>query len=335
MRALFADLRRASRGEVIEMAPLAPRTSVRVGGSAKFWVRPNDPKALVDVLAVLSNAQVPWLSLGGGANTIVGDRGVDGVVIRLGQDLVPEEVSDSGDSVVLTLGAGAPIARFLSFARENRGVGVAWAAGIPGTVGGLVAMNAGTPAGCMADHLLAVEVATADGLRWIDAAQLRLGYRHCELARGCIVTRARCKARRGSDAELAEQQQVAKADVDRRRASQPLQLPNSGSVFVNPNGDFAGRLIEQAGLKGTTRGGAQISDRHANFIVNLGRATAANVVELIALARAAVLAKSGVELKPEVRLVGDFEPPLPPELEPHHLQPAVPDAAKPRPGVRT
>ncbi|MFL6742235.1 MAG: hypothetical protein ACJ8FG_11630 [Sphingomicrobium sp.] len=98
--------------------------------------------------------------------------------------------------------------------------------------------------------------------------------------------------------------------------------------------DFAGRLIEQAGLKGTTRGGAQISDRHANFIVNLGRATAANVVELIALARAAVLAKSGVELKPEVRLVGDFDPPLPPDLEPHHHQPAAAESAKPRTGVR-
>jgi len=334
MRALLADLRRASRGEVIEMAPLAPRTSVRVGGSAKFWVRPNDPKALVEVLAVLSNAGMPWLSLGGGANTIVGDRGVNGTVIRLGQDLAPEEVDSRGDSVVFTLGAGAAIARFLSLAREHHGVGVAWAAGIPGTVGGLVAMNAGTPLGCMADHLLAVEVATAEGLRWIDAADLHLGYRHCELPRGCIVTRARCKVRRGSDAELAEQQQVAKADVDRRRATQPLGLPNSGSVFVNPKGDFAGRLIEQAGLKGTTRGGAQISDRHANFIVNLGRATAANVVELIALARATVLAKAGVELKPEVRLVGDFDPPLPAELEPHHLQPAGPDSAKSRQGAR-
>jgi UDP-N-acetylmuramate dehydrogenase len=334
VRNLLADLRRASRGEVIEMAPLAPRTSVRVGGSAKFWVRPNDAKALVDVLGVLANAGMPWVSLGGGANTIVGDRGVNGAVIRLGQELAPEEVTESGDSVTLTLGAGAAIARFLSLAREHRGVGVAWAAGIPGTVGGLVAMNAGTPAGCMADHLLAVEVATAEGLRWIDAKDLHLGYRHCEIPRGSIVVRARCKVRRGTDAELAEQQQVAKADVDKRRATQPLTLPNSGSVFVNPPGDFAGRLIEQAGLKGTTRGGAQISDKHANFIVNQGRASAANVVELIALARGAVLAKFGVELKPEVRLVGDFDPPLPPELEPHHVKLPAPGPVEPRQRVR-
>src|SRR5207237_830840 len=120
--------------------------------------------------------------------------------------------------------------------------------------------------------------------------------RHCELPPGSVLTRARCKVRRGSEGDLLEQQRVAKADVDRRRATQPLSQPNSGSVFVNPPGDFAGRLIEQAGLKGTVRGGAQISERHANFIVNLGTARAADVVELIALARKTVHAASGVEL---------------------------------------
>ena len=323
MSALLVDLRRLARGEVLEQAPLAPRTSVRVGGAAKIWVKPRDANALVEVLGALAGAAVPWFSLGGGANTIVGDGGVSGAVIRLGQDFASEEVEQATDHVLLTLGAGAPIARFLSLAKQERGVGVAWAAGIPGTVGGLVAMNAGTPSGCMADHLLAAEVATPDGVRWIDAADLRLGYRHCELPRGAVLTRARCRVRRVSDAEILEQQRVAKADVDRRRATQPLTLPNSGSVFVNPRGDFAGRLIEQAGLKGMTKGGAQISDRHANFIVNLGGARAADVVELIALARRTVLEKSGVSLKPEVRLVGDFEPPLPAELEAHHLQPVL------------
>ncbi len=323
MSALVADLRRASRGEVIEQVPLAPRTSVRVGGPARLFVRPQDPRALVESLRVLSGAGVGWFSLGGGANTIVGDRGVDGAVLRLAQDFASEEVEEAGDHVILTLGAGAPIARFLSLAKEQRGVGVAWAAGIPGTVGGLVAMNAGTPAGCMADHLLAAEVATPAGLRWIEAGDLKLSYRHCELPRGSVLTRARCKVRRGSDAELIEQQRVAKADVDRRRATQPLTLPNSGSVFVNPPGDFAGRLIEHAGLKGRIQGGAQISDKHANFIVNLGGAKAADVVALIALARRTVLEATGIELKPEVKLVGDFDPELPPELVPHHVAPVL------------
>lgn len=323
MTGLLADLRRAARGEVLEQVPLAPRTSVRVGGPARLMVKPRDPGALVDVLAALSGAATPWFSLGGGANTIVGDAGVNGAVLRLGPDFASEEVEEAGDHVVLTLGAGAPIARFLSLAKEQRCVGVAWAAGIPGTVGGLVAMNAGTPAGCMADHLLAAEVATPAGLRWIEARDLHLAYRHCELPRGAVLTRARCSVRRGTDGELLEQQRTAKADVDRRRATQPLTLPNSGSVFVNPPGDFAGRLIEKAGLKGTTVGGAQISERHANFIVNLGGAKAADVVELIATARRAVLQMSGIELKPEVRLVGDFDPPLPPELEPAHVLPVL------------
>ncbi|MCA1828698.1 MAG: UDP-N-acetylmuramate dehydrogenase [Myxococcales bacterium] len=318
---MIAEIRRAARGEALENVALAPRTSVRVGGPARFFVRPRDPPALVEVLEVLSGAAVGWISLGGGANTIVGDRGVAGAVLRLAQDFAAEEVEEAGDHVVITLGAGAPIARFLSLAKEQRGVGVAWSAGIPGTVGGLVAMNAGTPAGCMADHLIAAEVATPDGLRWIPAADLHLSYRHCELPRGAVLTRARCRIRRGTDAEILEQQRAAKADVDKRRATQPLTLPNSGSVFVNPPGDFAGRLIEQAGLKGFRKGGAQISDKHANFIVNLGGARASDVIDLIAKARASVLEKTGVELKPEVRLFGDFDPPLPKELEPHHVAP--------------
>jgi UDP-N-acetylmuramate dehydrogenase len=321
--AFLPELRRAARGEVLEQVPLAPRTSVRVGGAARLWIKPQDARALVDVLNLLAGAGVAWFSLGGGANTILGDRGVDGAVIRLGQDFLDEEVEEAGDHVVVTLGAGAPIARFLSLAKEQRGVGVAWAAGIPGTMGGLVAMNGGTPAGCMADHLLAAEVATPEGLRWIDAKALNLSYRHCELPSGSVLTRARCRVRRGSESEILEQQRAAKADVDRRRATQPLGQPNSGSVFVNPPGDFAGRLIEQAGLKGHTRGAAQISDKHANFIVNLGGAKAAEVVELIALARKTVLAATGIELKPEVKLVGTFDPPLPPELEGHHVEPEV------------
>jgi len=324
---MLADLRRAARGEVLEQVPLAPRTSVRVGGPARMLLKPADPKALVDVLGLLAGAAVPWLALGGGANTIVGDLGVDGAVIRLGQDFASEEVEEAGDHVVLTLGAGAPIARFLSLAKEQRGIGVAWAAGIPGTVGGLVAMNAGTPAGCMADHLAAVEVAEPGGLRWIDANALRLAYRHCELPHGSVLSRARCLVRRGSEADLLEQQRVAKADVDRRRATQPLTQPNSGSVFVNPPGDFAGRLIEQAGLKGTAQGGAQISERHANFIVNLGGARAADVVALIALARRTVLAATGIALTPEVRLVGDFDPALPAELQPYQVRPSLPGSS--------
>jgi len=323
MSELAGTLRRVARGEVHEGLPLAARTSVRVGGPAHLWVRPRDPEALVAVLGVLCDAGVPWFSLGGGANTIVGDGGIEGCVLQLGRDFVDESVEEGGDHAVLVLGAGAPIARFISLAREQRGVGVAWAAGIPGTIGGMVTMNAGTNTGSAKGHLDAVEVATPDGLRWLPATELKLSYRHCELPRGAVLTRARCRVRRGNEDEQHEDVRAAKADVDRRRASQPLSLPNSGSVFVNPKGDFAGRLIEQAGLKGARRGGAQISEKHANFIVNLGEARASDVVDLIALARRAVLAMSGIELVPEVRLVGTFHPSLPEELSPYHFLPVL------------
>jgi UDP-N-acetylmuramate dehydrogenase len=323
MTELVSALQRASRGEVLRDVPLAPRTSVRVGGPAQLWVRPRDPEALVAVLGILCDAGVPWFTLGGGANTVVGDAGVEGAVLKLGPDFASEQVEEGGDHALLTLGAGAPIARFVSLAREQRAVGVAWAAGIPGTVGGMVTMNAGTRVGAAADHLEAVEVATPDGLRWLAASELRLSYRHCELPEGAVLTRARCRVRRGDESLVQEDARAAKADVERRRSTQPLSQPNSGSVFVNPGGDFAGRLVEQVGLKGARRGGAQISEKHANFIVNLGDATAADVVELIALARNTVLSATGIELHPEVRLVGTFRPPLPPELEPHHFVPVL------------
>jgi UDP-N-acetylmuramate dehydrogenase len=317
-------LRRASQGEVAADVPLAQRTSVRVGGPARLLIKPRSPETLVATLRALTIEALPWHALGGGANTVVGDGGVDGAVLRLGPDFASETVEEFGDHVVVTLGAGTPGARLLALAREQRCVGIAaWGAGIPGTVGGWTAMNAGTPAGSMSDHLEAVEIASPEGLSWMGAAELRLGYRRCELPPGAVLTRARCRLRRGSEAERAHEERAVKADLDKRRATQPLTQPNSGSVFVNPPGNFAGRLIETAGLKGTRRGGAQISPRHANFIVNLGDATAHDVVELILLSRRAVRNATGIELVPEVRLVGTFEPALPPELEAHHQMPRL------------
>jgi len=312
--ALLRDVKAAARGEVQTDVPLAGRTSVRVGGPARLFVRPKDPPALAAVLRLLRGAGESWHALGGGANTIIGDAGIEGAVIKLGPDFADELIEEGGDHVVLTLCAGAPSARLLQVSRNERCAGVAWVAGIPGTIGGLVAMNAGTPAGCMADHLIAVEVATADGMRWVDAKDLKLAYRHCELPRDSLVVRAKCSVKRGTEADLRVEARAAQDDLDKRRAAQPLTQPNSGSVFVNPPNDYAGRLIEAAGLKGTQRGGAQISERHANFIVNLDGAKAADVVDLIVLALRTVKQKFGIALKPEVRLVGTFVPELPSEL---------------------
>jgi UDP-N-acetylmuramate dehydrogenase len=319
---LLHELRLAAQGDVAEGQPLAQRTTLRVGGPARFSIRPRDPAALVACLLRCSEAGVGWMTLGGGSDTIVGDGGVDGAVIRLLPDFCVDEVEEFGDHVSITLGAGATTAHLLQLVKEQNGVGVAaWASGIPGTVGGMVALNAGTPAGAMSDHLEAVEVATPDGLSWLGADKLKLGYRSCRLPAGAVLTRARLRIRRGSDAERISEQRAVRVDLEKRRATQPLNQPNFGSVFVNPPGNFAGRLIEQAGLKGARRGGAQISARHANFIVNLGEATAADVVELILLALRSVKNATGIELRPEVKLVGAFTPPLAEELLPFHQKP--------------
>ena len=330
MTDLVDILRKACQGEVAEAFPLATRTSMRVGGPAKFLVRPRDAQSLVATLGVLSDAGLGWMTLGAGSDTIVGDGGVEGAVVRLGPDFCADEVEEFGDTVSITMGAGAPTARFVQLAREQNGVGVAcWAAGIPGSIGGMVALNAGTPAGSMSDHLEAVEVAGPDGLTWLGADKLKLGYRTCKLPAGVVLTRARCRVRRGSEAERAHEQRAVRIDLDKRRTTQPLTQPNAGSVFVNPKGNFAGRLIETAGLKGAKRGGAQFSTRHANFIVNLGGATAADVAELITLAIRSVRNATGIELKPETKLVGTFTPPLSPELTPLNQLPVrLPRGAK-------
>jgi UDP-N-acetylenolpyruvoylglucosamine reductase len=212
---LIELLKKVSRGDVQEQVPLDHRTSVRVGGAAKLLVRPKDPAALVATLGALSDAGVPWVALGGGANTLVGDGGIDGAVIRIAPDFCTDEIEEQGDGFTLTVGAGAPSGRFVSLVREQNGVGIgSWACGIPGTVGGMVTMNAGTPHGTMSDCLEAVEVATPDGLTWLGADKLKFSYRKCSLPSGAILTRARCKVRRGSEAERAHEQRAIRVELE-------------------------------------------------------------------------------------------------------------------------
>lgn len=298
------------RGEAKRDVPLAPRTSVRVGGAADLFVRPVDVDDLVSLLAVARELGVPVWSLGGGANTIVGDGGVRGITLKLPNDSARAPVEESADGrVVFELGAGAPSARLTQMAKAHGLLGAEWAAGIPGTVGGLTAMNAGTRAGEMKDCVTDVLLCSADGARWLPASELRFAYRHADL-HGGIVWRVRVSLRRGSPDEVARSVDAMERDRAYRRNTQPLHLPNSGSVFRNPPGDHAGRLVEAAGLKGRVEGGAQISEQHANFIVNLGGASARDVTTLISLARTLVRERFSIELAPEVRLVGEFAPSL-------------------------
>ncbi len=291
--------------EVTAGAPLAPLTSVRVGGPAEALVRPRSPEALVALLRLVREEGVPLSLLGGGANTLVGDGGVPGVTVKLPGDLFPELADVGAEEGRLTLGAGAAIVRLINLMRTHGLVGAEFLAGIPGTLGGAVAMNAGTKNGECFRVVEAVEVATADGVGWLSKAEIPHRYRHSELPPGGIVTRVRFALRKG---DLEASKKVMDEDLAYRKRSQPLSQPNFGSVFTNPPGDFAGRLIESVGLKGHSSGRAQVSTLHANWIVNLGGATARDVFSLLTLMQQRVREERGVELHPEVKRVGVFEP---------------------------
>jgi UDP-N-acetylmuramate dehydrogenase len=280
-------------------APLAPWCTVRVGGSADALIRPPNPDVLVAILSQAKKARIPITLLGGGANTVVGDLGVRGVTLKLPADIAPEVI----DGPLITLSAGSAIARIVTVMKQQKLVGAEFVAGIPGTLGGAVAMNAGTKNGETMTVVDALELATADGVGWVPASSLEYEYRHTHLPPGAIVVRVRFKLREG---DLAESQRKMDEDLGYRKRTQPLSQPNFGSVFTNPPGRFAGALIESVKLKGHTIGGAQISEKHANWIVNLGGAKAADVVALMTLAQTRVREATGVELHPEVKRIGEF-----------------------------
>ena len=283
---------------------LAPWTSLRVGGPAELLVRPRTPEALVSVLSRARAERVPVHVLGGGANTLVGDLGIFGVTLKLPPDLFAEEVHPlaSGGGLV-TLGAGAAIVRLTNVMRARGWVGAEFLAGIPGTIGGAVAMNAGTKNGECERVLDAVELATPDGIGWVPRSALTIRYRFTELPAGAMVTRARFRL---PDGDVVASRAAMEADLSYRKRTQPLSQPNCGSVFQNPPGDHAGRLIDSVGRKGAQLGSAQISTLHANWIVNLGGARAADVVGLIERAQVRVREATGITLVPEVKRVGAF-----------------------------
>lgn len=296
-------LERLAPAEVKRDVPLAPWCTVRVGGAAEVLVRPQSADTLVSALALARDTGTPVSVLGLGANTIVGDLGVPGVTLKLPPATFKEEVALDAEGGTLTVSAGAAIARLVTLMKQHRLVGAEFLAGVPGTIGGAVTMNAGTKHGEALSRVLELELATADGVGWVPRPAFR--YRHTELPPGAVVTRARFRLPVG---DVAASQAAMDADLSYRKRTQPLSQPSFGSVFTNPPGHHAGALIEQVGLKGHTLGGAQISTLHANWIVNLGGATAHDVTRLMALAQARVQEAHGVSLVPEVKRLGRFLP---------------------------
>jgi UDP-N-acetylmuramate dehydrogenase len=287
-------------GRVRADEPLARHTSFRIGGPADVLAIPDTALELAAVVRAAAAAGAPLTMLGGGSNMLIGDGGIRGVVVKLGGGF--RRVV--WDGACVEAGAAVQLGRL---AREAAGRGLAgleYAEGIPGTVGGALFMNAGAYGGEVAGSVDAVEgVDAAGALRRLARGALAFSYRRTALPAGFLVTAVRFRLR--PEAAEAVQARLAAAR-DRRTASQPQGSANAGSIFKNPPGDFAGRLVEVAGLKGVRVGGARISERHGNFIVNDGRARATDVQALMQEAQRVVWERSGVWLEPEVRLVGSW-----------------------------
>lgn len=293
--ALIATLRRHGL-EVVPDAPLARRTWWRVGGPADALVTVSSLDGLQILQAEAARADLPVTVLGKGSNVLIHDDGVEGLVVVLAGALADSSQHDD----IGHAGAGLANTVWLARLRKAGRAGLACLAGIPGTVGGAVAMNAGSTLGELSDVLVEVDVVTREGsVQTLPATALSMAYRHSELPEGAIVAAAR--VRLSDDPQEAERVQ---AFLARRKATQPLDKPSCGSTFTNPPGDAAGRLIDAAGLKGARIGGAAVSEKHANFLLNTGDATAADLSALIAHVQDQVARRHGVRLVPEVRRLG-------------------------------
>ena len=299
--AALIDAIRARLGERARPGePLARHTSFRIGGPADLLVLPDTPEELAHVLGTATAFGARLTLLGGGSNVLVGDGGMRGVVVKLGPGFA--RVEWNGE--LLRAGAAVQLGR-LARAAAGRGLaGLEYAEGIPGTVGGALFMNAGAYGGELAPAVESVEGLGRDGRAFaLPGRELVFGYRHSALPPGFVVTAVRLRLRRDESDQVRNRMDEART---RRTAAQPHGGANAGSIFKNPNGDHAGRLIEIAGLKGTRAGRARISERHANFIVNEGGARAADVKALMDVAQRVVWERSGVWLQPEVQLVGSW-----------------------------
>jgi len=285
--------------------PLARFTSMKIGGPADYFIDVEDGAALAAVLPLLRRHDTPVCLLGNGTNVLVSDRGVRGAVLHLGGEFKKVVWHDEGDSVRVAVGAAYAVTQLVREAVRKGYAGLEFAEGIPGSVGGALVMNAGAYGSEFEKVVEQVEAVNAAGEPILFArAEMTFTYRDSHLPAGIVVTRVAIRLQK---AEAVAVSSKLRELVGKRKSSQPSGNPNSGSMFRNPPGDFAGRLIEAAGLKGKRVGQAQIAERHGNFIVNLGGAKADDVRQLMELARSEVQRQFGVELIPEVKLLGEWQ----------------------------
>ncbi len=281
--------------------PMKKHTTFRIGGPADYFLMPQSEKEAADAVAVCREEQVPYSIVGNGSNLLVSDSGYRGVVIQLYKEM--SRVQTEGTHIYAQ--AGASLAKVAAAAMEAGLAGFEFAAGIPGTLGGACVMNAGAYGGEMKDVLANVTVLDESGrIRKLAGSELELGYRTSIIAKkGYIVLGAEIELTRGN---LDEIRGLMNELRDKRVSKQPLEYPSAGSTFKRPEGYFAGKLIQDAGLRGFRVGGAMVSEKHCGFVINAGEATAAEVDSLMKQVAERVRAQFDVALEPEVKRLGEF-----------------------------
>ena len=294
------SLKKIADCTVNEDALMSKYTSFHIGGPVDLLVEPENPRALQEVLLILAREQLPVMVLGKGSNLLVSDGGIRGVVLRL-TGLKELEIEDTK----IRAGSGVSLAKLAKSALKRELTGLEFASGIPGTLGGAVVMNAGAYGQEIKDVLTQITAFTLQGeKRVINVEDAGFGYRQSIFQQNdWIIAEAEMELERG---DLIKIDALMKDLNNRRQKKQPLEFFSAGSTFKRPIGYYAGALIEQAGLKGYSIGDAQVSEKHAGFIINRGQATAKDVLALIKYVQKRVKEKSGVDLEPEVDLVGDF-----------------------------
>jgi UDP-N-acetylmuramate dehydrogenase len=286
------------RGEVLYNEPLSRHTSLKVGGPADLFVIPADLADLRALMAVLAANGIPWMAIGGGYNLLVRDGGFRGAVISL-KELNRLQQLDS-DHVVAE--AGVATGALALFAAERGLAGIEFLIGIPGTVGGALSMNAGAHGAAVLDSVESLETIRGDEVAVLARGELDCGYRFLSLAAGEVIISATFRFTPGSIIEIEER---IGGYLDHRRKTHRVGYPNAGSFFMNPVGTLAWQLIEDAGLSGRRVGGAQVSEEHANFLVNRGGAKAADFIELGRIIKERVKESCAITLEEEVRIVGE------------------------------
>jgi UDP-N-acetylmuramate dehydrogenase len=283
---------------VKENEPMDKHCTFRCGGNAEIYVIPASIEELVQVINLCREEEYPYMVIGNGSNLLVRDEGYKGVIIEVNSRI--SKIDVIGEEIVVD--AGAKLSAVAVTAMESDLAGFEFAHGIPGNIGGAVMMNAGAYGGEMKDVIQTVTVLDKEGnVRTLDVSELEMGYRTSIIAKeGMTVLQAKIKLMMGSMEEIGTNMQMF---MQRRRAKQPLEYPSAGSTFKRPEGYFAGKLIEDAGLRGYRVGGAMVSEKHCGFVINYDNATASDVIQLMKEVQAKVKEKFGVELEPEVRII--------------------------------